>query len=192
MIAHMEFNIETLTDAELQECKELAVARTKEQWTDATQKNMRSASYHYGGHSPMSTRSFDEQYNDHLIGAIAELIASKAAKCKWTKEMGQYKGNRTPDLSPTFRGQVVKCDARGTKKYSSFIYRPRDVKNPDGLLIAVTNLPEGPDCRVGHAFFKDVSKWAEDYPEYLGSHPGTPYYEIPFKFLSGDFSEFGV
>ena len=187
----MEFNLETLTDAELTECKRVAVERTKVQVQDAN-NGMGNASYSYGRRDFVHARSFEQRINDHIMGAIAELIASKCAKCEWPKEMNQYKGNTNPDLKPTFRKQVVKCDVRGTKKYNSFIYRPRDTKNPDFLLIAVSNLPDGPDCKVGHAFFKDVAEWADKYPEYLGSHPGEPYYEIPFKFLSGDFAEFGV
>jgi|FAXJ01.1.fsa_nt_gi hypothetical protein len=186
----MNFNLETLTDAELAECKQVAVERTKVQVQDAN-NGMASAAYSYGRRDFVQTRSFEQRINDHIMGAIAELIASKCSKCKWTKEMNQYKSNSNPDLRPTFRKQVVKCDVRGTKKYSTFIYRPRDTKNPDFLLIAVSNLPEGPDCQVGHSFFRDIAKLAEDRPEWLGSHPGEPYYEIPFKFLSGDFSEFG-
>ena len=187
----MDFNLETLTDAELAECKQVAVERAKGQVKDA-KGGMRNASYSYGRADAVDARTFERRMKHAMMGALAELIGSKCAKCDWSKEMDQYKGNATPDLSPTFRGQVVKCDARGSNKYGSFIYRPRDAKNQDGLLIAVTNLPDGPDCQVGYAFFRDLTKLADGHPEWLGSHPGEPYYEIPFKFLSGDFSEFGV
>jgi len=186
----MEFNLETLTDAERKECTRVAEERTKVQMKDA-KNGMGNASYSFGRRDMVTTRTFEQRIKDHTMGAIAECIASKCAKCEWTKEMNQYKGNTNPDLQPTLKGQSLKCDVRGTKKYNTFIYRPRDTKNPDFLLIAVSNLPEGPYCQVGHAFFRDVSTLANNHPEWLGSHPGEPYYEIPFKFLSGDFSEFG-
>jgi hypothetical protein len=190
IISNMEFDLEILTDAELAECKRVAVERVKIQMKDA-KNGMRNASYSYGRADAVDSRTFERRIRHAMMGALAEFIGSKCAKCDWPKEIGQYKGNRNPDLKPKFKGQVVNCDARGSNKYSTFIYRPRDVKNPDGLLIAVTNLPDGPVCQVGHAFFRDISKLADGHPEWLGSHPGEPYYEIPFKFLSEDFSEFG-
>lgn len=191
MLDIMEYNIKDLTVTEIQECKRVAVERTRAQVKDH-KNGIRAAGYSYGRYDSVDARAFEKKINHHTMGTIAEFIASKCAKCIWTKEMNQYKGNKNPDLSPIFRGKIVKCDVRGTKRYNTFIYRPRDVKNPDGLLIAVTNLPEGPDCQVGHAFFKDISEYAEKHPEYLGSHPGEPYYNLPFEVLSGDFSEFGV
>jgi len=185
----MIFDLNTLTKDELQECRELAILRTEEQVDDAN-NGMRAASCSHGRYAPVNARTYEERLEDSLMGAIAELIGSKLAHCKWKKVMGQYKGNKEPDLSPKFQGKIVPCDVRGTRKYNSFIFRERDFRNADGLLIAVTNLPEGPECQVGHAFFRDIKKIVNDYPEFMGNHSGSPYYRIPFKFISGDFADF--
>lgn len=187
----MKINInEFLNEEEIKECKRVALMREEEQNGDG-ERGAINARYAYGGYAGVDDRKKYERIEHHEMGAISEYIGSKVTRCEWRKESGQYKGNRRSDLSPIFRGRVVKCDVRGTRKFDKFIYRERDIRTPNTLLIAISNLPYGPTCEVGHGFFRDISKLVEEHPEWVGKHFGSKYYEIPFKYLSGDFSEFG-
>ena len=187
----MTFDIGHFTPEERQVCMDEASRRFIAHHGDAERGDYRALNS-YGGHGSLDARTIRKRKEEALMGVIAELIASKFAKCVWTKEIGQYKGNTNPDLKPTFRGKLVNCEVRGTRQTDSIIYRPhQDDRRPDCLLIVVTNLPMGSICHVGHAFFRDITKLAKAHPEWIGQRPGSPFYWIPFEHLSEDFSEFG-
>lgn len=184
----MDFDLRTLTPAIRKECTDLATARTDEQRADA--KNDFRAGYSFGKRGV--ARPYNEQWTNHVMGAIAEYVGSIHFKCPWTKEMGQYKGNKNPDLAPTFQGKLLRCDARGTGQSDSFIYRPRDASSRDDLLFITTNLPHGPIVQVGYIFFKDLTKLVATHPEWEGDNRkgGNPFYWVPIGQLLTDFSQF--
>lgn len=178
---------EIMSEENIQTCMDVAVARVKQQLDDA-RKGMRSAKNSHGEYAPVTARNKPTRIFHALIGAKAELIGSVLFDCPWMEEMGQYKGNKNPDLQPKFLGQPVECDARGTTYTDSYIYRLRDEKTPDTLLFSVTNLPDGPDCHVGYIFLEDVTKLVEQHKkEWRGTRPGAPYWNVPIKYLFHDF-----
>lgn len=188
----MIFDLRTLTDAEHYECKRIGFLRASEQITDAKNGDSRALNS-YGSNSSLNIRTDAERLLHAWIGAIAEEVNSKVAKCDWTKESGQYKGNKKPDLTVIYRGKRTACESRGSQWINDVIYRPsHDNHRPEVMLMAVTNLPYGPICQVGHIFLGDFRKIAESHPErYYGENTDCPYYRIPIKFLLQDFSEFG-
>jgi len=185
-----DFDLQSLTEVELNDCKEIAQKRVSEQLDDAKNGDRR-ASNSYGGRESVEARSVELRVEDAYIGTLAELIASKLTKCQWSKEMGQYKGNKNSDLKPIFRKQASKCEVRGTRS-ESIPHRPhQDVNKLDSICIAVTNLPNGRLCKVGWMSFETMQTLANNHPEWKGGKEGSPYYAIPFEQFSRDFSEFG-
>ena len=185
------FDMKELSAAEVKECKDIASERVGIQVEDAKGGDAR-ASNSYGGPSFVGSRSIEVREEDAFIGTLAEYIGSKYAKCQWSKEMGQYKGNSNSDLQVVFRKHSTRCEVRGTRR-DFVIYRPhQDIHKSDTLLIGISNLPNGPTCRVGHIFFSEMKKLVDQHPEWQGSHAGPPYYMISFEHLSEDFSEFGA
>ena len=179
-----------LSQSETADCDFIARNRKTEHVSDGNQ-GMLAATYSFGEAADMNVRDNVERYDDAFIGAIAECVASKFGKTIWTKESRQYKGNKRPDLTLIVNGKPTRCDCRGSRRWGTFKYRIRDDDTPDTLLIAVSNLPEGPDCKIGYAFFRELTPRVKDHEEWRGDHPGAKYYEVPFKFLHDDFSVFG-
>jgi hypothetical protein len=194
----MGFDIRTLTMEEWLECMHQATQRATAQINDFQNGDSR-ASNSYGGKSSLKIRSKEERKEHALMGTVAEYIASKYTKSIWKKEMGQYKGNSNPDLTVIFRGKSVNCEVRGTNSKDTVIYRPHhDNSRPDYLYVVVTNLymsligiQTHPICSVGYSFLGDLQKLIDNHPEWIGKHPGNIYYQIPFKYFSEDFSNFG-
>ena len=188
----MEFDLRTLTDLEYKICDDISTKRTDEHIADIKRGDSR-ASYTNGCAGKLRDRSYQERKEDAFIGTLAELITSKFTKCTWTKESGQYKGNSNPDLKVIFRKKSIRCECRGTRKFDTIIYRPhQDIYRLDSLLVSITNLPRGPICRIGYAFFRTLKELSHNHSEWIKAKDSrTPYYAIPIEYLSDDFSEFG-
>lgn len=180
-----------LTPEEIIMCDAVAKTRLDEKRRDTANGDFR-ASYSNGQAGTGNERTYDREFEDSKIGAMGELIACKATKTTWTKEIGQYKGNDKPDLFFRFDGKLVKGEARGTRRSDSIIYRRRDkLMNSGKALIAVTNLPTGPICEVRFASFNFLEKLVNQHPEWAGSKTGHPYYNIPIEYFTADFSRVG-
>ena len=185
-----DFDINTLTEVEVNECKNIANRRVAEQLDDANNGDVR-ATNSYGGREEVSNRGVGLRIEDAYIGSLAECIGSKFTKCSWSKEMGQYKGNKKPDLQPMFRHQVLKCEVRGSRG-ENIPHRPhQDVHKLDSICVAVTNLPNGRFCKVGWMSFMEMQTLAGKHPEWKGRKEGALYYAIPFEYFYRDFSKFG-
>lgn len=189
----MEINLETyLTPEQHEICYIESRLRVGEQIEDI-KKGLVSAMNSNGIRGVLDTRDDATRYKQGHIGSYGECVSSLAAKTTWTREKGQYKGNNNPDLWAIYKGRRVKCACRGTEHLHSFIYRfHEDDPQPDTILIVVTNLPHGPICKVGHARLGDIKKIVDANPHWETSHNGARMAWVPFRFLSGDFSEFGA
>jgi hypothetical protein len=183
--------VQNLTQSEEEECAYEAHCRVVEHIADAASGDVRALNS-YGQKQALDTRTLEERSGEAFIGAVAERIVSKLFKCPWTKEMGQYKGNTTPDLTPVYRGKVVGCEVRGTRTQNKALYRPHRDDNRTEPMFANVAAINRPICRVGYAFFKDLKPLVYAHPEWKGlSTRGKPYSEIPTQYFSDDFSEFG-
>jgi hypothetical protein len=186
------FPISELTQEELKKVREVASARVIQHINDAKSGDIRALNS-YGEPTIIDRRDDEEREKDAYKGALAEYIASRYAKCEWSAEMGQYKGNKNPDLRVVFQNKSVYCDVRGTGSGDRIIYRPhQDYKKDKCILIGVTSLPSGPICGVGWSFFYRIKELVRAHSnQKIDNGMGKPYYAIPFENFSQDFSEFG-
>jgi len=200
----MKFDRNSLTPEQNKEYRDVAFKRSWEQFEDYVWKGDRRAAHAYGGSLPLPPtieerlkvildyRSVEEMVDHAKKGAFGELVGSICTKCVWTKETGQYKGNRTPDLSPMFKGKLVECDARARPNLENFLYRERDFKTPDTMLLTVNYSKTNSICEVNYIFFGELKNLVRQNTEkWRGKHKGDPYWEVPLEVLNGDFSEFG-
>ncbi len=186
-----------LSPEEIAEIQKVAEDRVKEQVGDGN-SGKKSATYSFGGQSSMDARSLETRRKNALMGALGEFIGSKLMKCEWIKEMGQYKGNKEPDLLPILNGYEVRVDAR-TKptNVNTVIFRERDFNSRDEILFALMDSPstlskDTYSFRAGWRPFKDLAKLVDEHPEWEGKNSmGAKYYEVPFEYFLQDFSKFG-
>lgn len=188
----MDIDLTTfLTCSERTLCEDVAKVRLDQKRDDMKMGDSR-ASYSFGSKGSGKERTYNQELNDSLMGTLGELIASKVTRTEWTQELGQYKGNSKPDLSILFDGKRIKGECRATRRKDSIIYRSKDrTMNAGKALIAITNLPNGPLCQVVFASFGFLGKLVDKHPEWIGSHSGHPYYNIPIEYFTDDFSRFG-
>jgi hypothetical protein len=188
----MNINLNTfLTEEQRTLCMKIAKERLDMKRSDHQAGDFR-ASYSFGKAGTGKERSYEQELKDNYMGTLGECISSILTKTNWTQELGQYKGNSNPDLSVIFKGRKIKAECRATRYRDAVIYRDKDKNlNAGKMLIAITNLPDGPECKVVYASFNFLIRSANAHPEWMGNNPGAPYYKIPLDYFSDDFSKFG-
>lgn len=188
-----EFNLTpVLSNSELmEEIKLEAKGRADQQVADYKNGNV-NASYAYGKRGNTKVRSYSRMLEDHLIGCIGEYTGSVLTKCSWGKQRRQYSGNSKADLYPTYKGKKTRMEVRGIRSKWGIIFRQRDFKEShDVLLFGATNLPNGPNSKMGYLDFGTLKSLCKSHPEWRKTDDkGPPYYRVPIEYFELKESDF--